>query len=149
MNLKYPVPALVVVLALAVTQGEALQCYQCNSLHDTTCNDPFYEEVTEAGSDEVKRVVKAEAQKHLKDCPSDGNEYTLCRKIYQTIRGKDSIIRTCGYEEYKTQCYKTVLEEYNTYVCACEGDGCNGSSALSTPFVSIILAVLGAYLFSK
>ena len=26
------------------------------------------------------------------------------------------------------ECYTTVLEEYNTEVCSCDGDGCNSAS---------------------
>ena len=62
----------------------------------------------------------------IEPCPNDGKEY-FCRKIYQNVRGDVRIIRSCGYEKYKNDCYKTVLEEYNTYVCQCDEDGCNGA----------------------
>ena len=48
------------------------------------------------------------------------------------VRGDERIIRSCGFEVYKKDCYKTVLEEYNTYVCQCDTDGCNGASGLAT-----------------
>lgn len=34
--------------------------------------------------------------------------------LYFTVRGDERVIRSCGYEKYKKDCYKTVLEEYNT-----------------------------------
>lgn len=146
MNFRSLVLALIVILALAVTQGEALKCYQCNSHTQALCNDPFYYPANDSNTGEP---VARSGDEFLKECPSDGKDYTLCRKIYQKVRGEESIIRTCGYEEYKYDCYKTVLEEYNTYVCACKGDGCNGSSFLTASFLSIILAALGAYVFGK
>ena len=100
----------------------ALQCHQCTSFTDTQCGDPFHYEPARAGDKPVPKTME-----YLKPCPSDGKNYTICRKIYQNVRGDVRIIRSCGYEKYKNDCYKTVLEEYNTYVCQCEEDGCNGA----------------------
>lgn len=46
------------------------------------------------------------------------------------VRGDERIIRGCGYEEDPKgrDCYTTVLEEYNTEVCACKDDGCNSAT---------------------
>ena len=46
------------------------------------------------------------------------------------VRGDVRIIRGCGYEEDPKgrDCYTTVLEEYNTEVCACKEDGCNSAT---------------------
>ena len=40
------------------------------------------------------------------------------------------MIRGCGYEAdpKDRDCYTTVLEEYNTEVCACKEDGCNSAT---------------------
>ena len=62
------------------------------------------------------------------------------------VRDEVKIFRSCASEKYarigedpqQNTCYKTVMEEYNTYVCTCapgtkdaEGndilDGCNGA----------------------
>merc|ERR1711997_1072563 len=89
----------------------------------------------------------------LKDCPNDGNEYTLCRKIYQNVRGDERVVRSCGYLEYKTSgdeikdCYTTVLEEYNTYVCTCKEDGCNGSTTIQVSMISVLMAFVLAAVF--
>ena len=62
------------------------------------------------------------------------------------MRGDERIIRGCGVVEYKNECYKTVLEEYNTYVCQCKGDGCNGATTIaSSAVLSSLLAVVLAY----
>ena len=45
----------------------------------------------------------------------------------------------------KKDCYKTVLEEYNTYVCQCTGDGCNGAtSAAVSGAAAVIVAAVAA-----
>ena len=45
------------------------------------------------------------------------------------VRGDERVIRSCGWErDDKRKCYATVLEEYNTYVCQCDEDGCNSAS---------------------
>ena len=69
-----------------------------------------------------------------------------------SVRGHESIIRSCGYEEKIVggevrECYTTVLEEYNTLVCACEGEGCNGSSQIKISVVSTLLTVIMAIMF--
>ena len=121
----------------------ALQCHQCTSFTDTQCGDPFHYEPARAGDKPVPKTME-----YLKNCPSDGKNYTICRKIYQNVRGDVRIIRSCGYEEYKNDCYKTVLEEYNTYVCQCFEDGCNGAprgtaaSSLAATLAMAVLAVM-------
>ena len=60
------------------------------------------------------------------------------------MRGEERVTRSCGYIQYKDKadnCYSTVLEEYNTYVCTCEGDGCNGSSA-NGPATTLLAALI-------
>jgi len=128
---------LAVIFAIAST-GEALQCHQCTSYEHAKCADPF------TYLDGEERKLKT--NEFLKDCPTD-REYTLCRKVYQNVRGDERVIRSCGYEEYKNDCYKTVLEEYNTYVCTCKEDGCNGSSTIQVSMISVLMAGILAALF--
>jgi len=123
-------------------KGRDLKCYQCSSYDDAQCTDPFLE-------DSQQRSTKAEMDtKFLKPCEND--QATFCRKIYQNVRGDERIIRSCGWELYKDvkepNCYKTVLEEYNTYVCQCFGEGCNGSSMLSVSVMAMLSAVFLAAL---
>merc|ERR1712018_745621 len=84
--------ALALALMALVSTGFALQCHQCNSYENADCDDPM-SDLQADGS----RVVKT--NEFLKDCPADGNTYTLCRKIDQTIRGHESVIRSCGFEK--------------------------------------------------
>ncbi len=57
--------------------------------------------------------------------------YSKSVLLFYVVRDDVRIIRTCGWEddEKKRDCYKTVLEEYNTYVCSCETEYCNGAES--------------------
>merc|ERR1712241_1336236 len=132
---------LAVVLAV-ISTGEALKCHQCTSYDHTKCGDPFRFEDGNVKTNEF-----------LQECPSDGNPYTLGRKIYQNVRGDERVVRSCGWKEYensageKKDCYSTVLEEYNTYVCTCDTDGCNGSTTIKVSMISVLMAIALAAVF--
>ena len=64
-----------------------------------------------------------------------------------TVRGDIKMFRSCATVEYKDKgknaCYKTVMEEYNTYVCTCDENGCNGAEKIQMPSMfMIVLSVL-------
>merc|ERR1712241_523308 len=105
---------------------------------EESCVDPFVNEPTEDGK---PPEVKDEVQKFLKECPSDA---TICRKTDQYVRGEASAIRSCATEEYKNECYKTVLEEYNTLSCTCKEDECNHAPASLASLATIALMALVA-----
>jgi len=139
-------PAALALLLAILDSGVGLQCYQCNSYEHALCADPFHFEDTMA--------VKSGSE-FLKDCPaneaaSDGKpaKNYFCRKIYQNVRGDERVIRSCGYieDEKKRKCYTTVLEEYNTEVCACPDPGCNSASMSSITVMTIISSVVLGYL---
>ena len=132
--------SIVVCLLLAVPLlAYGLQCYQCNSAVDKECMDPFVEEpINDGEQPKVKQELK---DKFLKTCPA---EETLCRKTDQYVRGEASVIRSCATEEYKNECYKTVLEEYNTLSCTCKEDECNHAPASLASLATIALMALVA-----
>lgn len=131
------------VMATTIAGVKALKCHQCTTYEHTQCGDPFYFDDGNPRSED----------KYLKDCPEDGKNYTLCRKMYQNVRGDERVVRSCGWEQsYSSDgeardCYSTVLEEYNTYVCTCSGDGCNGSTTSTISMISIVLAFVLAAVF--
>ncbi|CAB4057456.1 unnamed protein product [Lepeophtheirus salmonis] len=94
----------ILILFIKIEIGLGLKCHQCSSYTLKHCHDPFYHE-----------DGKFKTNNFLNECPSD-KKYNLCRKIYQIVRGDERVIRSCGYEEYKNECYKTVLEEYTTKI---------------------------------
>jgi hypothetical protein len=107
-------------------------------LHQSQCDDPFghYAENGDLiNPDTFVSDCDDAAIKKKYGIPDGGD--TMCRKIYQDVRGDIRVIRGCAWEEYtrlgekesqKNICYKTVMEEYNTYVCTCDNEeGCNGA----------------------
>jgi len=116
---------------LAFELGEGIKCHVCNG--EKGCDDPYLEHNGQTITKDEKLV----------ECPATDD---MCRKIYQNVRDEVKIFRSCASERYarigedpqQNTCYKTVMEEYNTYVCTCapgtkdaEGndilDGCNGA----------------------
>merc|ERR1719336_413791 len=100
--------ALALVLSTACTQGipedekvkpEDLMCHVCNGMTDAQCDDPF------GKYDESGELIHHD--QFQKKC-NDPN-----------VKKEDS----------QNNCYKTVMEEYNTYVCTCNNENfCNGAS---------------------
>lgn len=116
--------------------GKKRSCNVCTSYKDAGCADPF----------QFPDQPKKDKIGFQQDC-GDG-EY-FCRKIYQNVRGDERIIRSCGKIAHKingTNCYKTVLEEYNTLVCQCFSDNCNSGSMLSMSVLAIVSSAILARL---
>lgn len=132
MDLRLLTFALSMFLAFELGEG-AIKCHECNG--EKGCEDPYLEHNGQAITNDANLVT----------CPEKAD---MCRKIYQDVRGDVRIIRGCAWEKYarigeepqQNTCYKTVMEEYNTYVCTCapgtkdaEGndilDGCNGADS--------------------
>lgn len=132
MDSKLILPASILLFLTLIPAGTGLKCHQCSSYTDVNCDDPFYFEDT---PDQPK------TEEYLKECPSDDKEY-FCRKIYQNVRGDERVIRSCGWEKNEKECYATVLEEYNTYVCQCDTDGCNGASMFSISSMAVASALV-------
>lgn len=139
METKVLLSCLALLILTFVSQGSGLKCHQCTSKTHTACGDPFYHE------DTPDQPITNE---FLKECPADGKEYTLCRKIYQNVRGESRVIRSCGWEKDDKDCYSTVLEEYNTYVCQCFEDGCNSASMLSLSVAGVVSTIALTYLLN-
>merc|ERR1712117_47566 len=117
--------SIVVCLLLAAPfLAYGIKCYQCNSAEDKDCMDPFVDEPINDGE---KPKVKDAAKGFLNDCPAEA-----------------TVIRSCATEEYKNECYKTVLEEYNTLSCTCKEDECNHAPASLASLATIALMALVA-----
>jgi len=145
MDSKLVFPAALLVLLCLIDTGTSIECHVCNSYEHAHCADPFFE------NDNPKQW---KTEKYIEECGKDdgedivGRDY-FCRKIYQNVRGDERVIRSCGYvpDEKKRPCYTTVLEEYNTVVCACDNErGCNSASMFKVSTVAVVSAVLLAYL---
>merc|ERR1712083_1092228 len=153
MDSKLVFPLTILLLATLIHSGsgqeaekkkEPLKYYQCNSYEDALCADPFFHD--ELGQD-GEQLAKS-GDDFLDECPNDGKEYKFCRKIYQNVRGDERVIRSCGWipDAKGRTCYSTVLEEYNTEVCACEGDGCNTAATSSISVIAVLSTMALGYL---
>ena len=117
-------------------EGEAINCYQCNSYKDPNCADPFDIE---------------NGKQFLKACPSDGKNY-FCRKIDQKVRDDEQVIRSCGHEIYlnmageEKDSYTTIAQEYDTLVTDCKEKGCNGSITIKISIIFNLMAFALAFL---
>merc|ERR1711887_182967 len=144
MDSKLVFPLTLLLLATIIDSGSGLNCYQCNSYEDALCADPFFhydENGEEAGPKSGNDFLKA--------CPADtADKEHFCRKIYQNVRGDERVIRSCGWikDERERECYSTVLEGYNTDVCACKEDGCNSATTSSISVIAVLSTMALGYL---
>merc|ERR1712172_135747 len=132
MDSKLVFPLTLLFLATIIDSGSGLQCYQCNSYEDALCADPFFHDDLPG-----EQAAPKSGTDFLKDCPEDtaGKEH-FCRKIYQNVRG----------DERQRDCYSTVLEEYNTDVCACKTDGCNSATTSTISVIAVLSTMALGYL---
>merc|ERR1712110_1074439 len=146
-GLKTSVPPPLLLLATIIDSGSGLNCYQCNSYEHALCADPFFHEPTNEG--DLVGPPKS-GNDFLLPCPADtADKKHFCRKIYQNVRGDERVIRSCGWikDERERACYSTVLEEYNTDVCACDDvDGCNSATTSSISVIAVLSTMALGYL---
>jgi len=144
MDSKLVFPLTFLLLATIIDSGSGLNCYQCNSYEDALCADPFFHE----GEGDEPGPAKSGTD-FLMACPDDTTDKQhFCRKIYQNVRGDERVIRSCGWikDERERECYSTVLEEYNTDVCACKEDGCNSATTSTISVIAVLSTMALGYL---
>ncbi|XP_070501252.1 UPAR/Ly6 domain-containing protein crok-like [Chironomus tepperi] len=132
---KFIVP--LIFLTFNILRVDSIKCYQCTSLNNTGCADPF------------------DAKNTLAECPDLGTrEAILCRKLRQTVdtpHGKIvRVTRSCGYipntiKERDDGCFRASFTAQSaSRYCACMNDECNSSYSMHgiSMIVSVIAAVL-------
>jgi hypothetical protein len=138
MDSKLLIPACLLVILSILPSGSSIECHQCSSYKDVNCGDPFFFQ---------DKPDQAKTSDYLKPCPADTDDKKYyCRKIFQNVRGDERVIRSCGWEKQEKECYSTVLEEYNTYVCQCGEDGCNSGTMFSVSSLAVFSTLLVAYM---
>nr|CAD7447412.1 unnamed protein product [Timema bartmani] len=118
-----------------VVSAGGIKCYQCRTDQDEDC---------ESGSLD---------DRHLEDCASAlrGEGPFFCRSIHQilyfTENHDEAIIRECGSETFKRECYKAGWEDDSYQLsCDCRTDGCN-SAHLTAASVTCWLSILVNFQF--
>jgi len=140
--------AVLLVLALVPAGVTGIKCHVCSTPQEGKCGDPFF---FPDKPDDPKTT------EFIKECPADTAERKhFCRKIVQNVRGDERVIRSCGWEEHAPgkECYSTILEEYNTFVCACRNDGegesddkpCNNANGMQMSMMGAVSTLVLAYL---
>ncbi|XP_070186389.1 uncharacterized protein [Littorina saxatilis] len=143
----------VVLLAVCafVKQGVSLTCYMCNSAQSR--NGKLCELLT--GD---PRIFEQNCD-HLPDARNHGVNYTVCRKMFQTIADQEGydeerIIRQCGTEGPLECLRRTRTNTLQVEFCHCDTDLCNAATsnkrsslfAVSTAALCIVFGLVKAYL---
>ncbi|KAL8591367.1 hypothetical protein ACOMHN_052631 [Nucella lapillus] len=117
---------LLALLSACVKEGAAITCYMCNSApsrNDRLCDS---------------RALKGNNDSaFIQDCDllprDDDRNYTVCRKIHQTILDNDGneeerVIRQCGTEQSPLGCsWRTRPNTLQVATCHCAADLCNAA----------------------
>ncbi|XP_017098038.2 UPAR/Ly6 domain-containing protein crok [Drosophila bipectinata] len=101
----------------------AIRCHECNSHEDEDC------------ASLVVNTPRAQRDdQFLKECNIKDGQVPFCRKtvIKFEVNDNQRIVRNCGWipEKVQNACFTADNEGYKQVVCTCNGDGCNGASAL-------------------
>ncbi|KAJ6225438.1 hypothetical protein RDWZM_003983 [Blomia tropicalis] len=134
---------LFILLSIIAPLTFAIKCWDCNSMINKGCDDPF----------EKDYFAMADcSQKHLARFPD--KEGHFCRKTIQKVNDQLRIIRGCGYindtfdtvppgAKIEEECIRrtgtfSVMIEF----CACNsGDGCNHAAIASFSYLSYLIPV--------
>lgn len=117
---------------------EKLICYECNSLYDERCADPF------------NPYSLGYVDCNLKDPPRHLNETfrkpILCRKTVQKVDGKIRVVRGCGYVPDKRddkECFmRTGTHNVHVTFCACKSSFCNAAYRGIYPSISLLTGTI-------
>jgi len=119
---------------------DGLKCFECSSLNNTNCSDPF-----KANDTLVECPPAPEHIQHL----IANKDAQLCRKLKQNIDGKIRVTRNCGYllnnETMRDDhsCFKDAFTAYtSSFYCSCSGDKCNRSSSGAPPNITVLFILL-------
>jgi len=138
----------ILVIAIAFNSGDAVRCFVCNSATD-------YEGEACKTVQKYDNTSTGPTPDFLMDCekdfPDDLLDYARCRVIVQDVDGDVRIIRSCATwadrDKQVNRCIdRTGTAKIKIQYCECDGDGCNGASAL---YASSALTIILAAFISK
>jgi len=119
----------------------AIKCWDCNSLYNPECADPFKPDQFD------KMDCSQRFWPQFKNQP--GN---ICRKVVQKVNGQYRYIRGCGTVEDEDKkvgatehCVTREGDQFSLLVesCSCQGnDGCNHAGHLAANHLTILIPML-------
>lgn len=121
---------LVIVLLSVMCEVACIKCYQCSSTHNRGC---FKYNLNSA---------------HLKDCKNDSRGPPICRSLSQInyfTPGQDvTVVRECAYVYTSPlKCTQSKFSNVHySYVCECNGDGCNSAIIMHPNWNTLICALI-------
>lgn len=149
----------VLIFLGAISGIFCIKCYQCNSMTNAKCGEPFSESPT--------MVV---------DCDEETQSFqpaiksTFCRKISQTdvheiirlqwnlkklsailVYGQTRTIRSCGFlvgKTRRTRCeFNSFVKASESYYCECDKDLCNRGIVAKLSMLLMIALMISTRLF--
>lgn len=120
------------VFFLTASSVNAISCFQCNSVKDPGCAV-----ITDNSTENI----------YYKECqPTKGQNKSsfFCRTMSLTMKEAGDhvrVVRSCGWEKYKRDCYEYEDEDHKELVCQCFTDGCNSRASPGVTKITM-LAVL-------
>ncbi|KAJ9587913.1 hypothetical protein L9F63_018650 [Diploptera punctata] len=119
-NIIVKISVMAAVLFLTTNTVNAISCFQCNSVKDPGCDT-----ITDNSTENA----------YYRECqPMLGQEKSnfFCRTITLSLKETGShvrVVRSCGWERYKRDCYEYEDEDHKETVCQCFTDGCNSRAS--------------------
>jgi len=137
-----PSPIIALFIPLLIAQffvpGSGIKCYDCNSNKDPECAN------------------EKPPSQFEKDCSGlKGHNFTLCRKVVQTIEHEVNglkpdwrVVRSCGWDSstHLNKCYQRSGFGGRQEVCSCTTDLCN-AAVPGAPTATSIVAITATAFF--
>ncbi|XP_058814956.1 uncharacterized protein LOC131678704 [Topomyia yanbarensis] len=120
----------VILFLVLVSTTCAIKCYRCNSNNDPACLDVFVESSQEHNNSSQRNI---QLEPFLQECgPDENGRNPFCRKISVTVLKENHrrVVRECGYEKSKNNCYQADNDDHLETVCQCWTDRCNKAAGL-------------------
>ncbi|PVD39380.1 hypothetical protein C0Q70_02010 [Pomacea canaliculata] len=131
---SYQIIAFVLLVAVAVRKGLALECVQCNSFSTKDCDSNI--------------------EKYKLPCTEKFANATSCRKMEQEVYYDGDYhtrtIRQCALTDAPARCIeRTGTYRVKIFYCHCKEDNCNGAGAVSISLGLSALAAVVSFLFKS
>ncbi|XP_055638358.1 uncharacterized protein LOC129776635 [Toxorhynchites rutilus septentrionalis] len=121
----------VILFSIIFMKATALRCFRCNSFDSPECLNIKSFTHPKNQNEPVQNLSSSIYQ--LQECgPDEKGREPFCRKysINVLLNDHKRVVRDCGYERSKSDCYMADNDDHLETVCQCWTDGCNGSATM-------------------